>query len=394
MGTNEFIAGANLALKAAGVQDERLKQRLLQQAYQAQMLKAQREQGESDYKRSAMDEASKMIQGLTAPKPIDPDQPGLGYRTPQLEFSQLAGLLDPLMRAQSPLAGQIVTGMGALERGGTPEDKLRMAMELAQFKQSGDLNKALAVIAAKAGSGGSQSAPKPVNMPPWYDSMGIERLGARYHTPEGQAEFANFMLTEEGQRTASAYRSKYATENAVPFYLPKDTSEGIVSFSGRTGQMGQPSGMGKPIPSGTTEKIGDLNALLTDIGQVKRLYKYGTDNEEKAWVGPVAGRVGTLKEKYTGGAQDEQVKFYSFVRDMKDALLRARSGAQINEQEYQRLVKFLPDEYLPDKSFKARLERFEEQVNIVLESKKAALKAGGYGNMNGEQINNDPLGIR
>jgi len=161
MGTNEFIAGANLALKAAGVQDERLKQRLLQQAYQAKMIEAQREQGESDYKRSAMDEASQMIQGMTAPKPIDPDQPGLGNRTPQLEFSQLSRLLDPLMRAQSPLAGQIVTGMGALERGGTPEDKYRMAMDLAQFKQSGDLNKALAVIAAKAGSGGGGGGPAP-----------------------------------------------------------------------------------------------------------------------------------------------------------------------------------------------------------------------------------------
>jgi len=72
------------------------------------------------------------------------------------------------------------------------------------------------------------------------------------------------------------------------------------------------------------------------------------------------------------------VKFYSYVNDAKDALLRARSGAQINEQEYARLVKFLPTPELPPENFKARAERFEEQVRIIQEEKKRTYEGQGY----------------
>jgi hypothetical protein len=133
--------------------------------------------------------------------------------------------------------------------------------------------------------------------------------------------------------------------------------------------------------------------LLNDIGKVKTLYEWGTPQKRADWVGPVAGRMGELREKYTGGASTDQVTFYSYVRDMKDALLRARSGAQINEQEYKRLVGFLPDEKINSKSFEARLQRFEDELNNILKTKKEVFKAGGYGSstLNGGGQTRPPL---
>jgi len=95
--------------------------------------------------------------------------------------------------------------------------------------------------------------------------------------------------------------------------------------------------------------------------------------------GPSIGRYGTIQEKFLGTATPEQVKFYAYVNDMQDALLRARSGAQINEQEYSRLKGFLPEVNVPWTTFKARLDRFDAELTNTIESKKKALKEGGYG---------------
>jgi len=162
------------------------------------------------------------------------------------------------------------------------------------------------------------------------------------------------------------------------------TSEGLVPFISRgagVGTVGTPTGLGKPIPEGSVKEIGGLETVLENINKIKRLYGYDTPKEHKDWVGPVSGRYGSIQERFLGSATPDQSKFYAYVRDNQDALLRARSGAQINEQEYNRLVNFLPDPNLPAPTFKARLERFEDETRIILSKKRSALAEGGYGNL-------------
>jgi hypothetical protein len=332
-------------------------------------------------------------------KPQMPDTSGAsGYvpegATPQGMTQQPSMMSPEFIQGAIPFLTppQAVTALLSQEGKESPQARLMRELMVAQIR---------------AGASGN----KPTNMPPWYDAMAVEKMGSAYDTPEGKKRFSDYIMSPQGIKESAAYRTKYATETAPPINVFTQTAEGIVPGNVRTGKVGESTGLGKPLPAGEAAKIGDLNTLLVDIGEVKKLYKYGTNKEEIGWVGPVAGLVGKVREKYTGGASEDQVKFYSYVRDMKDALLRARSGAQINEQEYKRLVNFLPDENLPPLSFSARLNRFEEQLNIVLSQKKSALREGGYGKnlkSDNETItgiskeprvpanmkNNDPLGIR
>jgi hypothetical protein len=380
MAVKDIVAGAEMFLRTAGVADENLRRQLLQRVQQQALEKSQMDLQREQAFQTAI---PGIIQSSTTPA----QEGAYGYGPMQEGQFNSDKAIPQMMPFLTPEQGATaLLNMGAKE---SPTARLMRELMVAQVRSG-------------------TSANKPTNMPPWYDALAVEKLGSAYDTPEGKKQFADYMATTQGMKEAAAYRTKYATETATPFNVFTQTAEGIVPGNARTGTLGEPTGLGKPIPAGEAAKMGDLGTLLTNISEVKKLYKYGTDKENSKWVGPLSGRVGALEEKYTGTASDNQVKFYSFVRDMKDALLRARSGAQINEQEYKRLVTFLPDENLPSSSFKARLDRFEQEVNIILSHKKAALKEGGYGkNFNQNPMiegiskeprtpskNNDPLGIR
>jgi hypothetical protein len=54
---------------------------------------------------------------------------------------------------------------------------------------------------------------KPINMPPWYDALGVSRLGGEYHTTVGQKKFADYLSTPEGQKEAATAQKQYADQN-------------------------------------------------------------------------------------------------------------------------------------------------------------------------------------
>ena len=224
-------------------------------------------------------------------------------------------------------------------------------------------------------------------MPPAYDLIGAKYLGSEYQTPKGRAKFAQLYSTDpaiQQEVTAKIKEEAGAKFQGFPpqvIYL--QTDKGFVPMPSRGSgvgnvPLGKPlEGLGKPIPSDQVSKLADLDTLQKQIDDTRRLFK-------PEYVGPIAGRYGTTKEKVVDIPED-QVKFYATVKDMKDALLRARSGAQINEQEYKRLVSFLPDENLPSGNFAARLSRFQNLVNQITASKKDEISAGGYGSPSGIQ---------
>jgi hypothetical protein len=167
---------------------------------------------------------------------------------------------------------------------------------------------------------------------------------------------------------------KSVTEPQVQF-SPVQTTEGIKSFQTKgdgAGGFRQPIGEPerKPLGEAATKEFGALSALKESNRKAISLFK-------ESYVGPAAGRYYTQKEKIAT-LPEEQVKFYAYVRDNKDMLLRARSGAQINEQEYARLEKLMPGENLPPKNFMARAKRFEEAVDNILTEKSKAYSAQGY----------------
>lgn len=229
------------------------------------------------------------------------------------------------------------------------------------------------------------AASKPINMEVSYDSLGASYFPDYTVNPESQKawniKYQTLMSSPEGRRELLERRQSITPPSfAYPF-----TDQGMVPVITRGAGAGTsqiPTDYKKPVPAGELAKSGGMEALLNDIASVKELYKYGIEGEEKAgWVGPYDARWGGVREKFLGGLPPEQVKFYSYVRDMQDALLRARSGAQINEQEFRRLVAFLPSEKLPADTFKARLERFESELNNILKTKQDVFSASGYGSV-------------
>ncbi len=205
------------------------------------------------------------------------------------------------------------------------------------------------------------------------------KFGTDYLKDPAKSEEADkWLATDEGRKAVIQARDDLTPPSVT--YL--QTSEGFVPAVTRgpgIGTTGKPTELRKPISDAQLAKVGELNAVLKNINKTKELYGYGTDKEHEEWVGPIAGRKGGLEAKYIGTASPDQVKFYAYVKDMQDALLRARSGAQINEQEYKRLVAFLPDPNLPAVTFKAKLERFEEATQIVMDEKLSAYEKGGFG---------------
>jgi hypothetical protein len=131
-----------------------------------------------------------------------------------------------------------------------------------------------------------------------------------------------------------------------------------------------------PITKGRTpaSEVGKGVMLDTISGNLERIRQtYNPD-----YVGFITGRAKQLQASTVGGLDEKQASFYADVNDIADMLLRARSGAQINEQEYNRLSKLVPTPNLPPSTFTARLNRFETQLKQTMANQQKRLKTGGY----------------
>src|SRR3990172_4538224 len=119
----------------------------------------------------------------------------------------------------------------------------------------------------------------------------------------------------------------------------------------------------QPVPTETAKQLSELEATLEQVENVEKLYK-------PEFVGPIKGRVAGIKEATTGQISEEQIEMRAALRDAADFLLRARSGAQINEQEFRRMMTFLPQDNLPPKVFEVRLSRFKRELQTLIRTKK------------------------
>lgn len=167
------------------------------------------------------------------------------------------------------------------------------------------------------------------------------------------------------------YKTKFTVGKQMLDYMTtefekqkKITAHQTVTPEGKkvyTNEYGQPTNVEVPPSPPSEQERKDIKQEMTILkmtNDVQKLFK-------NDYVGPVAGRYGQLAEKFTD-LPEEQVKFYATIRDINDFVLRVRSGAQINEQEYKRLTSFLMDANLPPDNFKARLERFSQNIDWIL----------------------------
>src|SRR5574341_1048004 len=151
-----------------------------------------------------------------------------------------------------------------------------------------------------------------------------------------------------------------------------DAAGGVQGFyNNRTGQFqglggGFPEGVRRSgVPAGEMAQRGTLQSILSDAEELERL----AAGEAGKSIGPVAGRVTGITRGILGAPQDVQDLFH-IADNLSDQLLRARSGAQINEQEYKRLRQLVPNPRDERSKFTADLRRFQIEAANVLSARQ------------------------
>lgn len=193
-------------------------------------------------------------------------------------------------------------------------------------------------------------------------------------TPEA-LKYWNDLKKDTLAQLTDQYKTKFTVGKQMLDYMTSEfekrkAEEEITSHqtvNPKTGQKVYTTKTGKPTDT-VVPPAPPSEQERKDIKQEMTILKMTKDIEQlfkNDYVGPIAGRYGQLAEKFTDLPED-QVKFYSTIRDINDFVLRVRSGAQINEQEYKRLTSFLMDANLPAENFKARLERFSQNIDWIL----------------------------
>lgn len=115
---------------------------------------------------------------------------------------------------------------------------------------------------------------------------------------------------------------------------------------------GRASGMS----TGELDRRGMLNQMTQSLDELETLA-----NSNRGSIGVVAGKLASLKRNTIGATSGVDDMFH-ISDNLSDMLLRARSGAQINEQEYARLRNLVPNPRGPENKFFDDLRRYRTEL--------------------------------
>jgi hypothetical protein len=105
----------------------------------------------------------------------------------------------------------------------------------------------------------------------------------------------------------------------------------------------------KPISPSERTAIAEGEAAIDSLNNIGSLF-------DEAFVGPVAGRVGTTGELF-GLNPEKQSQFIAATAAFKNQIIKEITGAQMSEIEARRILKQVPDENNPPTVWKARWEQ-------------------------------------
>jgi hypothetical protein len=163
----------------------------------------------------------------------------------------------------------------------------------------------------------------------------------------------------------------------------------IQEGGGIGGPSGQPT-IKSPLPARTPEvQIKDFSNIDLAQGQLNEMLRLAPTVQLPQIAGGLApwvnsiiqtGRVGPIPipPAIAGSLSDDQNRFLAMLQDYADQVLRLRSGAQINEQEFKRMLGFLAS---PDVTPQVIVQRLQLQQDFLKGKRSAlegALRGGGY----------------
>lgn len=166
----------------------------------------------------------------------------------------------------------------------------------------------------------------------------------------------------EGREPRSGWQPQFDAATGVlkGYYHPATETFRAV------GEGNIPAGISGNIPPGEREKRGALQSILSDVGRLRELAA-GPAGED---IGYYSGRLAETRASGIvpglGAPGDDTMEMFHISDNISDMLLRARSGAQINEQEYARLRKITPNARTSPEKFAVDLNRFEIELKNTL----------------------------
>ncbi|HYE19706.1 MAG TPA: hypothetical protein VEA69_14745 [Tepidisphaeraceae bacterium] len=148
--------------------------------------------------------------------------------------------------------------------------------------------------------------------------------------------------------------------------------EGANLVGGGTGQT-QAQGPPKtqPLPAGEAATNADLRTADNLLGEIDRGLQPG-------YIGPVAGRLGALRNVTGIGATSAESTHRARLAEVSNALLRAQSGMAVTPQEYERIKQELPQPTDPPVVFKAKLAAARKLIQDKLANRAAEFDQRGF----------------
>lgn len=159
------------------------------------------------------------------------------------------------------------------------------------------------------------------------------------------------------------------------------------------GGIGGPSGgtpIRTPLPGRTPEaQLKDFSTIDLARGQLNELTRLapkvnlaGISGGMAPWVNSIlqTGKVGPIPipPNVAGQLTPDQNRFLAILQDYADQVLRMRSGAQINEQEFRRMLGFLASPDVRPDVLMSRLKLQQDYLRAKRRSLETTLQGAGY----------------
>ena len=187
-----------------------------------------------------------------------------------------------------------------------------------------------------------------------------ERLSALYAIPNRTPDQTRELKSIEKAMTlvANTYGAGFkmmSTPEGQPFMF--HPNQGVVT---------PPGNARMPYSASERKDVAALDGMVEDVALLRVLAE-----EKKDKIGPISGRVADLNRKFLG-ADSQTNDLFRISDNLADQLLRVRSGAQINEQEYARLRLLTPNPRYAASKFFSDLAGFEKELKNLLAKRSGA----------------------
>lgn len=155
---------------------------------------------------------------------------------------------------------------------------------------------------------------------------------------------------------------------------------------------GSPVQFGKPIPNAERLKTKEAANALQQINEAGALFK-------DEYVGPAAGRYYSMAEKFPDMGQVDPARsaFSAQNKTIMNATIKLITGAQMSEQEAQRILGQVPTVNDPPKVWRAKYEQTKKNAEMLMSIMRGGLPTGGLtpppGSGGASRPKSDPMGL-